>query len=427
MVVAVEAVDVVDHLAAAVDAEVHVDIGHADALRVQEALEKEAVFDRVDVGDVQAVADDAARGAAAPGSDGDALSLGIADEVRDDQKIIHKAHPADHGQLIVELLVHLRPVGETLGEAPLAELLQIGKAVRLPGGEFEARQVVVAEFEVVAALVRDGGSHVGGLGMAWEQRAHLLLTLEVELLGLEAHAVGLVHGLAGLDAQQHVLGGGVGLFHIVGVVGDDEGDAGVAAELFEALGGLPLLGDAVILDLQIEVVAEECLQIQRAGFGRLIVAADQLLRDLAREAAGQAHQPLGVLVQQRPVDAGLVVEALGEAGADQIAEVAVAGLVFAQQDQVGVGVVEAVLLVMPGARGDVDLAADDGLDARGAAGLVEGHRPVHHAVVGDRQGTLPQFFGALRQLLDAAGAVEQRIFGMDVEMDEGHRITFLSA
>ena len=55
MVAAVLAVDVVDDLAAAVDAEVDVDIGHANALGVEKALEIKAVFYRVDVGYAQRV------------------------------------------------------------------------------------------------------------------------------------------------------------------------------------------------------------------------------------------------------------------------------------------------------------------------------------------------------------------------------------
>ena len=72
VVVAVLAADVVHHLAPAGIAEVHVDIRHADPLRVQKALEVQAVLHRVDVRDVQAVADHAARRAAAARAHGDA-------------------------------------------------------------------------------------------------------------------------------------------------------------------------------------------------------------------------------------------------------------------------------------------------------------------------------------------------------------------
>ena len=81
VVIPVEAMDIVNNLTATVDTEVNVDIRHGDTLGVQKPLEKEAVFDGVNVGDLQAVGHNAARCAASPGADGDAAAFGIADEV----------------------------------------------------------------------------------------------------------------------------------------------------------------------------------------------------------------------------------------------------------------------------------------------------------------------------------------------------------
>ena len=67
--------DVLDHLAAAVHAEIDVDIGHADALRVEEALEQQAVLQRVDIGDRHRVAHQAAGRRSAPRAHRNALSL----------------------------------------------------------------------------------------------------------------------------------------------------------------------------------------------------------------------------------------------------------------------------------------------------------------------------------------------------------------
>ena len=226
---AVEAVDVVDDLAAAVDAEVHVDIRHGHALGVQETLEKETVFDRVYVGDVQAVGHDRARGAAAPGADRDALAFGVVDEILYDQKVIDKAHAADDVELIVKLRAHLLAPGEALGKALVAELPEIGKAVALAFGQVEARQVVVAEFKVKLAALRDFDGVFHGLGQCGEECAHFFLAFEIELLRLKAQAVCLVHGVAGLDAQQHVLRRGVFLFEIVRVVCHGQRDTGLAA------------------------------------------------------------------------------------------------------------------------------------------------------------------------------------------------------
>jgi hypothetical protein len=63
--------DVLDHLVAAVLAEVDVEVGHRDALGVQEALEEQAEADRVEIGDQQRPGGDRARARAAARPDRD--------------------------------------------------------------------------------------------------------------------------------------------------------------------------------------------------------------------------------------------------------------------------------------------------------------------------------------------------------------------
>ena len=84
---AVLARDVVDHLAAAALAEVDVDIGQRHALGVEEALEDQVEVERIDVGDPQAVGDQAAGRRAAARADRNALLARVADEVPDDQEV----------------------------------------------------------------------------------------------------------------------------------------------------------------------------------------------------------------------------------------------------------------------------------------------------------------------------------------------------
>ena len=68
---------------------------------------------------------------------------------------------------------------------------------------------------------------------------------------------------------------------------------------------------------------------------------------------------------------------------------------------------------------EVDLAADDRLDAVLRARLVQLDGAVHHAVVGQRQGRLVERRGALRERVDLARAVEQRVLGVNVQMGAG--------
>ena len=127
VVVPVLPADVVHHLAPAGIAEVHVDIRHGHALRIQETLEIQLVLHGVDVGDVQAVGHHGAGGAAAAGTHGYARLPGIVDEVGHDEEIVGKAHLLDHGQLIFQLLAVLRLfVAVAADKALVAQLAKIG-------------------------------------------------------------------------------------------------------------------------------------------------------------------------------------------------------------------------------------------------------------------------------------------------------------
>ena len=60
--------DILDHLLTLVVGEVDVDVGHADPVGVQEALEEEIVLERVDIGDAEGIRHDAP-GSAPPARD----------------------------------------------------------------------------------------------------------------------------------------------------------------------------------------------------------------------------------------------------------------------------------------------------------------------------------------------------------------------
>jgi hypothetical protein len=65
----------------------------------------------------------------------------------------------------------------------------------------------------------------------------------------------------------------------------------------------------------------------------------------------------------------------------------------------------------------IGLEPDDRLDPGGDAGLVVLDRAIHHAVVGEAERRHVQFRGAGGQMVDLAGAVEQRVLTVDVQMD----------
>ena len=134
---------------------------------------------------------------------------------------------------------------------------------------------------------------------------------------------------------------------------------------------------------------------------------------LPAQAGGRADETLGVLGEEFAVDSREIVHPLGEAPRDQFAQIVVAGLVLRQQQHV-VGASPAVpsALVEAAAGGDVHLTTDDGLHARPFRRLVELHRAEHVPVVGERYGRLPEFGGALHQIADSRGAVQETVLGV---------------
>ena len=131
-------------------------------------------------------------------------------------------------------------------------------------------------------------------------------------------------------------------------------------------------------------------------------------------------RPCGVPGEEFLVDAGVVVEAFQLRSRGDLEQVLITGLVLGQEQQVrGLAVFLRVVL-LHGAGRHVGLQPDDGLDPGILCGVVELDHAEHRAVVGDGQGGHVHLFGALDQLLDVAEAVEQRVFGVNVEVGEGH-------
>ena len=100
LVLAVFVLDIADDLVPPFVAEVHVDIGHTLAARIEEALKQELVADGVNVGDFKGIGNQAAGCGAAARPDGNALGAGIADEVGHDQEVAGETHIADDTEFI---------------------------------------------------------------------------------------------------------------------------------------------------------------------------------------------------------------------------------------------------------------------------------------------------------------------------------------
>src|SRR4051794_36396979 len=72
--------NVLDHFAAPLEAEIDVNVGHRDALRIEEALKEQIELERIDVSDAQGIGDERARRRSATRSHGNVHFAGGANE-----------------------------------------------------------------------------------------------------------------------------------------------------------------------------------------------------------------------------------------------------------------------------------------------------------------------------------------------------------
>ena len=282
---------VVDDALAAVDGEVDVDVGHRLAARVEEALEEQVVADRVDVGDLEAVRDEAAGGGAAARADADAVPLREADEVGDDEEVVGEAHLADRLQLELEPFAQLgRDLVVAAPEALLAELDEVVERVAAVGHR-EVRQQDAAELDLDVAALGDLERAPERLFLPGEVAEHLLLRLEVEVVGVELPVVRVLERVARLDAEERLVCARVFVPEVVHVAGDDGRQAALLGELREQRVDALLHVEVRVLHLDVDVVlAEDRREAVELAFGVVGSPFLERLADAAREAAARARR-----------------------------------------------------------------------------------------------------------------------------------------
>ena len=328
---------VADHLVAVPRVEVHVDVGHRDAARVQEAFEQQVVADRVEIGDPQRVGDRTPGGRATAGADADAAVLGVLDQVPRDQEVRREPHVADDLELVGEPLGHVgrQFVAPALRGALPGEMGEVRGVVREARRQREVRQQRLAELDLELGPLGDPQRVVARRRDLAEEVPHLGGRLQVVLGALELEALRIGQQRTGLHAQQRVVRLVVVLVGVVAVVGGEQRRTDLLGDLDQLRVRLALGRQAVVLQFDEQVVApEDVLQPAALASAPLSSPLSSDLQHVPTEAPGGGDQALGVLLEQLPVDAGLVVVALHEGEARQLDEVLVAGLVLGQQREV---------------------------------------------------------------------------------------------
>ena len=173
--------------------EIDVDIRHRNPLRIQEPLEQEIEPDRVDIGDAEAVRHERPGRRTAPRSDRDLLRAGVVEEIFDDQEIPGVPHLLDDAQFVIEPLLQI--LGRDFRVAPVATLPR-----QMPRGSRRRRRISSGIGKTGSLSLPSSSSRLQisaiaervfeRLGVVAEQLLHLLGRLEINLVGVVAHPVG---------------------------------------------------------------------------------------------------------------------------------------------------------------------------------------------------------------------------------------------
>ena len=396
-----------EHLAAPIVVKIGVNIGQIHAVRVQEALEQQVVFQRVYPRDAQAVGHHGACRGAAPGAHPHAkLVTGGGDEVLHDEEIARETHRLHHVEFKIDMLLDVvrqwvaivfpRPVIGQLGQIVGLELDAVNLVVatqtvddlaRLVLGQGILAVLVCRELPVQVSLCvflaprplrakRLGNGEIGhdwavvntvhlnlaehlkrvaqGLGNVGEDVVHLLSCLEPLLLGVH-QAERVVQVFACRQAQQVVMGLGGVLVLKVAVVGAHHLDAVFLGKLHERLVGFLLQREhlavgadggvfhLVPLQLQIVVVAKHPVIPLASLPGALQVTVEHFGGHLAGNARRANDKPLMVFLEVGSVGARLVIVAVHPRPAHYLDQILVSLVILGQYNKVVSGRV-AILL-----------------------------------------------------------------------------------
>ena len=234
------------------------------------------------------------------------------------------------------------------------------------------------------------------------------------LLAVAAGAAAVAQDLAIVDADPCLVG-----LEILGgqeahIVGRHYRDSPGGGQVHAALQALRLVGAAGTQEFQVIAIAEGRQPVIQTLFRQRLVAGEEGLPHIPRRAAGEGDEALRRRRDPVALDLGQRRPLLAlEIGAgDEAGQVEIAGLILRQQHQaVGLAGVFRVA--------HQHLGADDGLDPSGQGGLVKTHQTEEVELIRDGDSRHPGFPHGLDHGLDAQEAVHQRIFTVDVEMNEG--------
>ncbi len=247
MVLAIFFDNVVNDLLPPFIAEIHVNIRHTHAFRVQKPFKNQAVFDRVNRCDRKAVRNHAARCRTAPRSYADAMVLRVFDKIPHNQEIIHKAHVLNRVKFIFQTFFPLRLWLRVMpAEAFVTEFAQIAHSV-FALRHVKLRQLQLMERERHVAAFCNFRRVLTRFRRIGKQPIHFLRAFHIKLPALIAHPVLVQYGFACLNTKQNVMRLRILLVNIMAVVCRNQRDSRFFAHAQQGAVNLLLLPHTMVL------------------------------------------------------------------------------------------------------------------------------------------------------------------------------------
>ena len=190
--------------------------------------------------------------------------------------------------------------------------------------------MIFAELDLDIAAVGDLDGALHRSRAKFEPLHHLVGGFYIELIGVDLQPVGFVNGLAGLNAEQDIVGVIIGALAIMAVIGRHHRNRRILGQLDEQSVDFFLLGQLVVLNLDVIAVAEDRRVLFDGELGLLIVTVVERRRHFALQTGAQRNQSAVKLLEQLFIDARLVVESFGVTQGHQLAQIAVALVVHGQ-------------------------------------------------------------------------------------------------
>jgi len=198
-------------------------------------------------------------------------------------------------------------------------------------------------------------------------------------------------------------------FHVVNIVGGDHFEVELTRPFDQVAIDDLLFGNTVVLEFEVEVfLPEDLFEPIDCVTCFLEFAVGDACRNFTGQASGQCNQAILMIFENVLVDAGFVIVTVQMGIRDQFDQIFIAGFVLGKEDQVIVDFLapNAGFFLQAAAGGHIDLATDDGFDARLVGCLIEIDGAVHHTMIGDRHGWKLQFLGILHEPVYLTGGIQ---------------------